>query len=111
MIFDDYLNGEGCTRISKKLRALDIKKLRGGIWNSERVVDIIKNEKYAGNALLQKKYVKDHLSKKLVRNNGILTQYYVEGTHPAIIDIKTFETAQKIMETNRTKFQGKCGSN
>ncbi|MFR1377897.1 MAG: recombinase family protein [Clostridium neonatale] len=111
MIFDDYLNGEGCTRIANKLRKMNVKKLRGGIWNSERVVDIIKNEKYTGNALLQKKYVKDHLSKKLVRNKGILTQYYAEGTHPAIIDIKTFETAQKIMKANRTKFQGKCGSN
>lgn len=111
MIFDDYLNGEGCTRIANKLRKMNVDKLRGGMWNSERVVDIIKNEKYTGNALLQKKYVKDHLSKKLVRNKGILTQYYAEGTHPAIIDIKTFETAQKIMEANRTKFRGKCGGN
>ena len=110
MIFDDYLNGEGCTRIANKLRKMNVDKLRGGMWNSERVVDIIKNEKYTGNALLQKKYVKDHLSKKLVRNKGILTQYYAEGTHPAIIDIKTFEIAQKIMEANRTKFIGKCGS-
>lgn len=106
MIFDDYLSGMGGMLIAKKLREMDVKKLRGGVWNSERVIDIIKNEKYVGNALLQKKYVKDHLSKKLVKNKGNLSQYYAEDTHTAIIDIGTFQKAQEIMRINRTKFQG-----
>lgn len=109
MIFNEYINGDGCTIIAKKLRSMGVGKLRGGVWNSERVADIIKNEKYIGDALLQKKYVKDHLTKKLVRNKGNVTQYYAEGTHPAIIDKETFEKAQEIMRRNRIKFQGEQG--
>lgn len=48
IIFDDYLSGMGCTVIAKKLRERNIKKLRDGKCNSEKVADIIKNEKYKG---------------------------------------------------------------
>lgn len=106
MIFNDYINGMGCRLIAKKLIDMNIKKMRCGMWTSVRVLEILKNEKYTGNALLQKKYVKDHLTKKLVINKGNLNKYYVEGTHPAIIDIDTFNKAQEIMKINRIKFQG-----
>lgn len=56
-----------------------------------------KNDKYASNALLQKKYVVDHLTKNLLRNKGTLSQYYAENTHPAIINQEIFEKAQLIM--------------
>lgn len=100
MIFKDYVGGIGSTKIAKKLSEMGIKKLRGGVWNAERVLEILKNEKYTGNALLQKKYVKDHLSKVLVFNKGILPKYYAEGTHPAIIDIETFQKAQEIISNH-----------
>jgi DNA invertase Pin-like site-specific DNA recombinase len=106
MIFNDYINRMGCRLIAKKLIDMNIKKMRGGMWTSVRVLEILKNEKYTGNALLQKKYVKEHLTKKLVINKGNLNKYYVEGTHPAIIDIDTFNKAQEIMKINRIKFQG-----
>jgi site-specific DNA recombinase len=86
---------------------MGITKIRGGIWNSERVLDIIKNEKYTGNALLQKKYVKDHLTKTLVFNKGNLPMYYAEGTQPPIIDEETFQRAQEIMDKNRERYLGK----
>jgi DNA invertase Pin-like site-specific DNA recombinase len=54
MIFDDYIGGMGGSKIAQKLRAMGIPALRGGTWNSERVVAIIKNEKYTGNALCRK---------------------------------------------------------
>ncbi|NFE94374.1 recombinase family protein [Clostridium botulinum] len=107
MIFKDYIDGMGCTLIAKKLREMNIPKVRGGTWNSERVVEIIKNEKYTGNALLQKKYVKDHLNKTLVINKGNLPMYYAEGTHPAIIDTETFQRAQEIMCINAKKYSSK----
>ena len=109
MIFQDYLDGYGCTVIAKKLRGMNIKKLRDGKWNSERVADIIKNEKYIGNALLQKKYVKDHLTKKLIKNKGAVPQYYAEETHPAIIDSEIFERAKQIMKANRSKYKCEPG--
>lgn len=107
MIFTDYVNGMGCTLIAKKLRDMGIQKLRGGNWNSERVLDILKNEKYTGNALLQKKYVIDHLDKALVWNTGALPQYYAEDTHCAIIDQDTFNKAKEMLAINREHSKGK----
>jgi len=101
MIFDDYIGGMGGGRIAKKLIEMNVATVRGADWNSERVMEILRNEKYTGNALLQKKYVADHLTKKLVRNIGALPQYFAEGTHPAIIDTATFETTQAVMEERR----------
>ncbi|MCX7749147.1 MAG: recombinase family protein [Clostridia bacterium] len=101
MIFDDYISGMGCNLIARKLREMNVIKLRGGTWKAERVADIIKNEKYAGNALLQKKYVEDHLTKSLVKNNGVLPKYYAENTHPPIVEADIFLKAQEIMAENR----------
>lgn len=102
-IFMDYLSGLGCGQITKNLRDAGIPSLRGGAWTPERVRDILKNEKYAGNALLQKKYVADHLTKKEVRNKGELTMFYAECTHPAIIGKGIFEQVRARMEANRRK--------
>ncbi|MFZ5988019.1 MAG: recombinase family protein [Bacillota bacterium] len=107
MIFEDYINGMGCTLIAKKLRDMGVQTMRGGTWNADRVADIIKNEKYAGHALLQKKYVQDHLTKALVANKGELPKYYSENTHPPIIDEATFKKAQEIMAFNRELNVGK----
>ncbi|MGI6176250.1 MAG: recombinase family protein [Christensenellales bacterium] len=109
MIFEDYIGGMGGSLIARKLREMGVPALRGGTWNAERVVAIIKNEKYTGNALLQKKYVADHLTKKEVWNKGRLPQYYAEDTHPAIINMETFEMAQEIMERRRNHFKNKKG--
>ena len=65
------------------------------MWTAKRVLELLKNEKYAGNALLQKKYVADHLSKKEKRNFGELPRYYAEGTHPAIVSPETFKRTQE----------------
>ncbi len=110
MIFEDYIGGMGGGKIAQKLKAMNVPALRGGRWDSERVVSIIRNEKYAGNSLLQKWYVTDHLTKKQVRNKGALTKYFAEGTHPAIIDAETFERAQAVMEQRRRHFRAQdCG--
>ena len=49
------------------------------------------NEKYKGCALLQKHYTADYLTKKIVRNDGAVPQYYVEDCHEAIIEPETFD--------------------
>ncbi len=110
MIFEDYINGMGGGRIAKKLMGMNVATVRGADWNSERVIAILKNEKYTGNALLQKKYVADHLTKKLVRNTGALPQYFAEGTHPAIIDTATFEKTHAVMEERRRLYGAKSNT-
>lgn len=54
-------------------------------WRPEILKKILRNEKYIGDALLQKTYTVDFLSKKRVKNNGIVPQYYVENSHEPII--------------------------
>lgn len=103
MIFRDYLDGNSMCRIAKKLSAMGIPRLFGGTWSANRVMEILKNEKYTGNALLQKAFVVNHLIKKEVHNRGELPMYYVKGTHKAIIDLDTFERVQALIETKRRK--------
>ena len=102
-IFDAYLNGLGCEAIAAALRQQDTPTLMGGAWTANRVMRMLKNEKYAGNALLQKRYVTDHITKKQVRNQGQLPRYYAECTHPGIVTPETFEKAQQLIERNRLK--------
>lgn len=55
------------------------------------------NEKYKGDALLQKSFTVDFLTKKTKANEGEIPQYYVEDNHEAIIDPDTFEMVQREM--------------
>lgn len=105
MIFKDYISGMGGGRIAKKLREQSVPAMQGGLWRSERILEIIKNEKYTGNALLQKRFVADHLTKKEIQNTGQLRKYFAEETHPAIIDAETYATANAIMEQRRQAFR------
>lgn len=110
MIFEDYIGGMGGGQIAKKLKELNVAKVFSGKWRGERVIEILKNEKYTGNSLLQKKYVVDHLSKKLVVNKGNLTKFYAEDTHPPIIDQETFDKAQAILHKRSLSCKTKNGS-
>jgi len=102
MIFADYIgdgtseNGMGVSLIAKKLNDMGIPSQKGGVWHASVLTTLMTNEKLTGNALLQKKFTANHLTKKQVRNDGQLPQYYAKETHPTIIDMETFETAQRI---------------
>ncbi len=63
-------------------------------WTKNTVYSILTNEKYKGDALLQKTYTVDYLEHKTAKNNGALPQYYVENSHPAIIDRNEWEMVQ-----------------
>lgn len=70
-------------------------------WYEGSVRKILINEKYKGDALLQKTFTVDFLSKKRAENTGQVPQYYVEDSHPAIIDKETWEAVQLEMERRR----------
>ena len=80
----DYLTEKGIPTPAKKLIP----------WSVSTVMSILRNEKYAGNALLQKCYTEDFLTKKQRVNNGEVPQYFVENSHPAIITAETYDMAQ-----------------
>ncbi len=94
-IFDRYVSGDSSVVIAKWLNAAGELTLNRATWCAKHVRDILKNEKYAGNMLMQKTYITDHLNKRKKRNHGELPQYYVEQSHPAIIDQETFDKAQR----------------
>lgn len=94
MVFSNYLDGMGRNAIMKKLTRLGVPTKNGGRWSESTVGSILRNEKYIGDMLLQKGYVPDHLTKRIVPNRGELPMYYAEGTHEAIVDKGMFEAVQ-----------------
>ena len=70
-------------------------------WNAGAVRSILTNEKYKGDALLQKSYTVDFLTKKKKVNEGEIPQYYVEGNHEAIIQPEVFELVQQELKRRK----------
>lgn len=70
-------------------------------WSVSTIMSILQNEKYKGAALLQKTYIPDFLTKKTKKNEGELPQYYIQDSHPAIIDSDTFELVQNEIARRR----------
>lgn len=104
MIFDDYLSGMGKVAISNKFNEMKIPTRLGGQWAEETVRDILRNERYIGDLLLQKTYVEDHLSKRKRVNTGELPRYYVEDNHPAIIGREVFARVWEEMKSRAARF-------
>lgn len=95
-IFSRYLLGESVSQISRDLMADGIKTARGkDIWRDGVIRAMLQNEKYVGDAMLQKTFIKDLFSRQVVKNNGQLPKYYVHECHPAIIDRLTFQRVQE----------------
>jgi hypothetical protein len=78
-------------------------------WYSGTVKSILSNEKYKGDALLQKRFTVDFLTKKQKVNEGEVPQYYVESSHPAIIDPETWGLVQHEMERRKTAHHSGTG--
>ena len=95
-IYNDFLAGATYLEIAKRLTEEKVPTMGGGSrWFSERIKSILKNEKYKGDALLQKTYITDPISKRVKKNNGELPMYYVENSHPAIIERRIFDRVQE----------------
>lgn len=77
-------------------------------WGSKTVESILTNEKYKGDALLQKRFTVDFLTKKQKMNEGEVPQYYVANSHPAIIEPEVFDLVQ--YEISRRKKDGRWRS-
>ncbi len=93
-IFQEYMNGKGTIKLAKELNQEKIPTVTGAKWYSSTVLAILKNEKYKGDALLQKFFVDAHLTKRKRRNNGELESYYIANNHPPIITKEMWEAVQ-----------------
>lgn len=103
LIYKLFLDGLTCHAIAKELTERKLPTPGGkAVWSQTTVRSILTNEKYKGDALLQKEFTVDFLQKKTKKNEGEVPQYYVEGNHEAIIDPVTFDYVQAEM-ARRTK--------
>lgn len=94
-IYAEYMDGRSLLQIKRGLEADGILNGAGNAkWHESNIKQILSNEKYIGDALLQKTYTVNTLEKKRVTNNGIAPKYYVEGSHEAVIDRDVFLRVQ-----------------
>ena len=105
-VFHRVLAGESFSAISRDLNQRKIARELDGKWNVTNIRALLSNEKYTGSALLQKHFRNNHLEKKKTKNTGELPQFYAEETHPAIIDMDTFQKTQELLLKLETKRAG-----
>jgi site-specific DNA recombinase len=109
-IYREYLEGASMLKIARGLMADGILNGAGNErWHTSNLNQILRNEKYIGDALLQKTYTKDFLTKQRVKNNGHVPQYYIEDNHDAIIPREVFMQVQEEMIRRRCVHTGKSG--
>lgn len=107
-IYREYLEGASLQQICRGLEADGILTGAGKQkWRPETLHKILKNEKYIGDALLQKTYTVDFLEKKRVPNNGLVPQYYVENSHESIIPRDLYMQVQEEMVRRANLHSGK----
>lgn len=119
-IYRYFLEGNTPYRIAKMLTEEGIPTIQGKKkWSAGPVKNILTNEKYKGDALLQKSFTVNFLTKETKINEGEIPQYYVEKNHEAIIEPKVWDFVQNLIE-NKPKYNndifsskivcGCCGS-
>lgn len=107
-IFKEYLEGKGTGRIARGLMDDSIPTGSGKFkWSGDDINRIISNEKYMGDALLQKTNTVDYLTKVRVENDGTVPQYYIEDNHDPIVSKDTFNLAQQEKARRSNLYSGK----
>lgn len=103
-IFQSYLAGYSITKIKVELETEGITSSTGKeVWSTNALRYMLSNEKYIGDALLQKTYVTDFLTKKSKKNQGEIPQYYVTGNHEGIISKELFNRVQEEIARRASK--------
>ena len=106
-----YFKGKTPSNIAASLTEEKIPTPAGKeVWQSSTIESILTNEKYKGDALLQKTFTVDFLTKKKKVNEGEIQQYYIEGSHPAIIQPEFFDLVQVEFQKRKGKKRGTSGT-
>lgn len=121
-IFDLYLHGLSLGQIKSFLESQGLKTVTGkDNWNAKTIRDMLRNEKYKGDTMLQKTFTDDFMAGKRSKNIGQRNRYYVKDSHPAIVPAEVFDKVQEemakrakhvskaydLVETNGSKYNGK----
>ena len=108
-IFFAFLSGDTPEQIAKSLEADHIPSPTGKpTWSKTTIRNMLQNEKYAGDVLLQKTYTADFLEKKVKKNRGEVKQYYITDNHPAIIPRDIFQEVQLEIARRSSKRKVSC---
>ena len=103
-IYHRYLDGCTLGQIKRELDEDKVPTAQGvESWSPAIIHNILTNEKYIGDALLQKTYITDCISKKVKKNQGERAMYYVENNHPAIISREMFDQVRNEMTRRSSK--------
>lgn len=98
LIFELYLKGYTFSQIKTHLEESGVKTVTGKtVWSANVIQQMLKNEKYKGDMMLQKTFTEDYLNGIRKKNIGQRTRYYVKGSHPAIISPEIFDKVQEEM--------------
>lgn len=107
-IYESYLEGWSGIEIAAKLTEAGIPTVKGlPVWPAGSVYNILRNEKYCGDALMQKTYTPDFLTHKAYKNRGQERQYRKRDHHPAIVDRRTWEEVQEELSAHRHHRNGR----
>lgn len=98
-LYEEFLSGKTVDYIARNFKAEKLKSWDGkSNWQASTFDLMLRNEKYMGDAILQKSFTADFLTKKRVMNDGSIQMYHIEEDHEPIIDIETWQAAQSELE-------------
>ena len=101
-IFDLYLQGIGMQTIANILNDEGVRRQYGREkWHHTTVNYVLNNERYKGDALLQKQITTQTLPFKKQRNHGEQPMYYVENSNPAIVSRETYDAVQALIKSRQ----------
>ena len=102
-IFTRYAHGEAPSAILWNMIARKVPPPAGDQWKLLQLQRMLHNEKYTGDAVLQKNYIESHLTHREVRNLGEVPRYHVRNAHPAIIDRRLFAQAAAVSRMRQVR--------
>jgi DNA invertase Pin-like site-specific DNA recombinase len=106
-IFNLAVSGYNINDICKTLNADNIPTIKGGVWKYGTIRGILENEKYVGDAILQKTVCIDYLSHKAIKNDNIVPKYIVENNHEPIIEREIFNEVQSKLKNKELRSNNK----
>jgi len=102
-IYACYMDGQNAREIANALTEARVPTVRGNeTWSPSVILNMLRNEKYCGNSLMQKTFTVDCFTHKRVKNTGQRAQFFRAGTHPAIIPPEEWQLVQEQLKIRRT---------
>lgn len=105
LIFLAYKEGKSLNKIADELNEMEIKSNTGALWNSNHIKYILTNERYKGDALLQKTFSQGFPFKN-VKNRGELEKYYIKNANPPIVSRELFDIANELLKEQGRRYNG-----